>query len=211
MSPDDDHSDELPSAPAQRGERRSSSDYDEFFNKQFEEKPRLIEPGQILCGDSENEMYVATVGSGVIATMYDTELKIGAMCYILVPPELLQTFPHFEKADSKLNSLAIKPLDNCIAEMKKRGAGKHRIQMRLIGGSAIPGAAGDDAGTKNYIFVREYITRKGLSILNEDLGGKYVRRVHFFPTTGRAVRMVLRRTADFEAIQALEKKVPVKI
>jgi chemotaxis protein CheD len=156
-------------------------------------------------------MFVATVGSGVIATMYDTELKIGAMCYILIPQELLQSFPHFEKVDSKLSSLAIKPLDNCIAEMKKRGAGKHRIQMRLIGGSKIPDVPGVDTGTKNYIFVREYISRKGLSILNEDLGGKYVRRVHFFPTTGRAVRMVLRRAADFAAIATIEKKVPAKI
>jgi chemotaxis protein CheD len=95
--------------------------------------------------------------------------------------------------------------------MKKRGAGKHRIQMRLIGGGRIPGDSPEDAGTKNYIFVREYVSRKGLSILNEDLGGIYVRRVHFFPTTGRAVRMVLRRDGDFTAIEALEKKVPGKI
>ena len=70
----------------------------------------------------------------------------------------------------------------------------------------IPGTAVDDAGTKNYIFVREYIARKGLGILNEDLGGTYVRRVHFFPATGRTVRMVLRRASDFAAILALEKQ-----
>lgn len=207
MSQDDDNKN---SAVSSRPERRVSSDYDAFFNKQFEESPRAIEPGQVLCGDSEKDMYVATVGSGVVATMYDTELKIGGMCYILVPQELLEEFPHFENADKKLTTLALKPLDDCIAEMKKRGAGKHRIQMRLIGGSKIPDVPGIDAGTKNYVFVREYIARKGLSILNEDLGGKHVRRVHFFPATGRAVRMVLRRAADFAAIATIEKKVPAK-
>jgi len=40
--------------------------------------------------------------------------------------------------------------------------------------------------------------------MNEDLGGQYVRRVHFFPTTGRSVRWMLRRDHDFDDIAAAE-------
>ncbi len=180
---------------------------DAYFNAQFEAQPMILEPGEVLCGDGSGVMYVANVGSGVLVTMHDTELKIGAMGYVLVPPALLETFPHFEQGDEKSRIHAIKPVEDCITEMKKRGAGKHRIQMRLIGGGTMPGEEKRDAGTKNYIFVREYITRKGLGVLNEDLGGSYVRRVHFFPSTGRAVRMVLRRATDFSAMQNAERTI----
>ncbi len=191
--------------PPETGERRAALDHNTYFNKQFDARERTLGPGENLCGNVEEEMFVATVGSGVLVTMHDIELKIGAMCYVLVPPELLREFPHFDKADAKWRTLAVKPIENCIAEMKRRGAGKHRIQMRLIGGGIIPGEAVPDTGMKSYIFVREYITRKGLGVLNEDLGGSYVRRVHFFPATGRAVRMMLRRSSDFSAMQNLEK------
>lgn len=205
MSPDDNDTSTPDSKP--RPERRREGDHDAYFNAQFDAKPMTLGPGQTLCGHDGGVMYVATVGSGVLVTMHDTELKIGAVGYVLVPPALLETFPHFEKAEERWRIQGIKPLEECIAEMKKRGAGKHRIQMRLIGGGMMPGQEKGDAGTKNYIFVREYITRKGLGVLNEDLGGPYVRRVHYFPATGRAVRMVLRRKYDFDSIAALESKI----
>jgi len=59
--------------------------------------------------------------------------------------------------------------------------------------------------------VREYLTRKGLSIMNEDLGGHYVRRVHFFPTTGRSVRWMLRRDHDYEDVLSEEMRFQEKI
>lgn len=206
MSPNDKDNNKTPDSLAPKQERRKAADHEAYFNAQFDAKPLSLGPGQTLCGHDGGVMYVANVGSGVLVTMHDTELKIGAMGYVLVPPALLDTFPHFEQADEKWRIQGIKPVDECIAEMKKRGAGKHRIQMRLIGGGIMPWQEKHDVGTKNYIFVREYITRKGLGVLNEDLGGPYVRRVHFFPSTGRAVRLVLRRKPDFDAIHALESK-----
>ncbi|MCE7886882.1 MAG: hypothetical protein DYH13_05170 [Alphaproteobacteria bacterium PRO2] len=205
MSPNEENS--TPDSKPPRQERRREGDHDAYFNAQFDAKPLSLAPGQTLCGHDDEVMYVARVGSGVLVTMHDTELKIGAMGYVLVPPALLETFPHFEQADEKWRVQGIKPVEQCIAEMKKRGAGKHRIQMRLIGGGVMPGQEKQDVGTKNYIFVREYITRKGLGVLNEDLGGPYVRRVHFFPSTGRAVRIVLRRKPDFDSMCALESKI----
>lgn len=202
----DESSSDFQGDPPERGERRSFVEDDAFFNKKFRETPHRVEPGGELCGGGEMDMYVAIAGNGVTVTMYDTELKLGGMCYVLLPDEFLKKFPHFDEADEKWRKLAVAPLDQCIADMKRRGAGKNRIQVRLVGGGKIPGTVVDDAGTKNYIFVREYIARKGLGILNEDLGGAYVRRVHFFPATGRTVRMVLRRASDFAGVLALEKQ-----
>ncbi len=197
-------------APPVKEERRAALDPDVHFNQQFEGKPCYLQPGEILCSDAEKDMFVSLVGSGVLVTLHDTELKLGGMCYILLPDPLLDAFPNFDKTDPKIRSATLKPIEDCIQEMKHRGAGKHRIQMRLIGGAKFPESAPQDTGTKNYIFVREYITRKGLSIFNEDLGGPYVRRVHFFPSTGRAVRIMMRRASDYAAMQDIEKKIQGK-
>lgn len=186
-------------------ERRGGHDTDQYFNQQFDSEPVLLEPDNFVCRAEKNQMYVTTVGSGVLVTFHDIELKIGAMAYVLIPPPLLSVFPHFER-EAQWQQQAIKPVENCVAELKRRGAGKHRLQVRLIGGAKLPGREAEDAGTKNYIFAREYITRKGLSILNEDLGGSSIRRVHFFPDTGRAVRMILRRNSDFTDMRDLEAK-----
>lgn len=148
-------------------------------------------------------MIVATVGSGVIMTVHDRTLKIGAAAYILLPKPIIDSFPHFEKADAAMLAEAAKPLEVCMNEMKHRGAGKNRIHMWLIGGARLP-PDDRDMGTKNYVFVREHVTRKNLPVLNEDWGGTSVRRVHFFPATGRAVRLLMRREGDMNAVTAFE-------
>jgi len=162
-----------------------------------------LEPGSVMFGDKGNQMIVATVGTGVLISLYDVDMHFGACGYVLLSDEILESFPHFDKADPKLLDEAFAPIENCIGEMKRNGAGKGRIRIRLNGGSQIKGDP-TDKGTKNYVFVREYLTRKGLSVMNEDLGGHYVRRVHFFPTSGRSVRWMLRRDHDFDDILSAE-------
>jgi chemotaxis protein CheD len=87
--------------------------------------------------------------------------------------------------------------------MKQHGAAKGRISIRMMGAASMPYAR-PDTGTRNSVFVREFVHRKNLNILNEDLGGNYIRRVHFFPATGRCVRRVLRRAPDYALMQDVE-------
>lgn len=184
-------------------DRRVVSDQEEYFNAQFDAQPVYLSPGDVICTDSQDEMIVSTVGNGVIISIHDINLKLGAVGYLLLPQEVLNCFPHFETANPATLQKAFEPLEKCIGEMKKRGAGKGRIRIRLIGGGATPNDD-TDSGTKNYVFAREYVTRKGLSILNEDLGGLYVRRIHFFPSSGKLVRRVLKRAEDFSKILEIE-------
>lgn len=191
-------------------DRRAVTDLDQFFNDEFEAKPIYLEPGQTVWSEDESTMVVATVGSGVIVSICDEELKMGVLGYILLPDALLELFPNFNKADQRLLNRAFEPIEESIGHMKRHGAGKNRIRMRLIGGAKLPGDE-NDAGTKNYVFTREFINRKRLSILNEDMGGPYIRRVHFFPSTGRCVRRMLRRDADFEMIRDVEKEYQARV
>ena len=192
------------------GEERRQNEHEAYFNAQFEAEPVYIEPGTVHIADDSEEMLVATVGSGVLLAIYDQELKMGVMGYIVLPDPVLEHFPFLDKADESLVNKAFEPIEACVAEMKKRGAGKARIKIRLFGG-VIRGDDAHDRGLKNTVFVQEYLFRKGLPVFNADIGGPFIRRVHFFPTTGRAVRRLLKRESDFYNIEAVESEFNKKI
>ena len=184
-------------------ERRKNKDHAAYFNAQFEAEPLHVKPGGINASNKDDEMIVATVCTGVLLAVYDQDLKVGAMSYVLLPDALLDHFPFLDKADSKIVEKAFEPLENCIAEMKSRGAGKNRIKIRIFGGISREDDP-DDRGLKNTVFVQEYLSRKGLPLFNADIGGPFIRRVHFFPTTGRAVRKLLKRESDYAELLAVE-------
>lgn len=180
-------------------DRRLEKDHDAYFNAQFGAVPEYIEPGHFVCGDNIDEMLVATIGSGIAVTIHDKDLHIGGLAYLLIPDTVLRDFPNLTEQSQKDLKKAFKPLEDCIGKMKRMGAGKNRIRIRVMGGTEY---SEDklDRGTKNYIIVKEYLAKKKLVVMSEDLAGPYIRRIHFFPSSGRAVRRVLRREADFASI-----------
>lgn len=178
------------------GDRRISADHDAYFNAQFGATPQYVEPGHFVCGQDIDKMLVATIGTGVAVTIHDKDLHIGGLAYLIIPDSVLKEFPKVnEEAENDLEK-AFKPLEDCVNKMKQMGAGKNRIRIRIMGGTSYNDDT-MDRGTKNYIIVKERLARKGLVIMSEDLSGPYVRRIHFFPTSGRAVRRVLRRDSDY--------------
>ncbi|HOO82439.1 MAG TPA: chemotaxis protein CheD [Alphaproteobacteria bacterium] len=193
-----------------RQERRLTRDQDAYFNAQFDAVALYVEPGSANCTVRKDEMLVATVGSGVLLAIYDPELKVGAMGYVMLPDAVLEHFPFLEQADRDLVLKAFEPIEKCIGELKRRGAAKNRIRIRLFGGSS-EGDDPEERGLKNTVFVQEYIFRKGLQVLNADIGGPFIRRVHFFPATGRAVRRLLKRKDDFDNLHLAESDFNKKI
>lgn len=187
----------------ENGGDRRHNDYDAYFNAQFGAKPFYLDPGEAGCGDSAGEMLVATIGSGIVVTIHDKDLEIGGMAYLLIPDVILESFPHMDRVDQALIDKAFEPLENCIGQMKRMGAGKNRIRIRVMGGTSYQGDSAD-RGTKNYVLVKDYLASKNLIVMSEDLNGPYLRRVHFFPHSGRAVRRILRRKSDFASIHEYE-------
>lgn len=186
----------MTNAPGASEERRHNNDHNEYFNAQFGAKPTYIGPGETYCGSAAGEMVVATIASGIGVSIYDKDLQVGGLAYVLLPDDMVDAFPHFDACHPDMVKAAAQSIDSCISGLKNLGAGKNRIRIRLTGGTSLPND-NLDRGTKNYIFVKEYLARRGLVIMSEDLSGPYIRRVHFFPSSGRSVRRILRRQGDY--------------
>lgn len=184
-------------------DRRAALDSDAYFNAEFGVKPFFLGPGEFSCCKGSEEMIVATVGSGMAVSIHERESSIGGMAYLLVPDCAVSVFPDMNAIQSGVMQKVFQPLEDCIEKMRQMGASGGNIRIRLMGGTDY---AGDsmERGMKNYVFVREYLNRKGLVLMSEDIHGSYLRRIHFFPSTGRAVRRILRRKEDFASLQEEE-------
>ncbi len=184
-------------------ERRVHKDSDEYFDRQFEEKPLYIGPGDFECSTDQNVMLVGKVGTGVIICVHDPEARIGGMVHVMLPEALIHQFPNLNP-DDKTHQHVENLIERFINALKKHGAGKNRIRIKLFGGTTISEDLAE-SGLMNYIFAKDYILRKGLIVASVDIGGIECRRIEFQPFTGQIGRRKLRRQFDIDALREAEQ------
>jgi chemotaxis protein CheD len=85
-----------------------------------------------------------------------------------------------------------------INDILKRGGARCRLEVKLFGGASLMGASA--IGTANGEFVLRYLKDEGLTVAARDLYGVYPRRVHYFPSSGQAHVLALRRRGDLAMI-----------
>lgn len=164
------------------------------FDRNFDRDVLNVDAGSYCFLDDGASMLAASIGSGVCVSIYDEKLHFGILAYVALPDSLLDAFPNLSSVPQSMIDAAIAPLEDAIMQMKQNGAGKNRVRLRLFGGADF--SDDPERGTKTGIFVKEYLSRKGLNIMGEDLGGEYARRIYFFPDNARVERFFLRRDAD---------------
>lgn len=182
---------------------RRSTRINDAFDEKLDRISIFLKPGESYCLDEDKKMLVAVVGAGICMTIYDEKLHFGVMVCPLITPEMCVVFPKFDQIDDALIAKVVEPLGSAISEMKKRGAAKSRIRIRLFGGADLSDDV-HDSGTKNYVFVKEYLKSKNLPVMGEDIGGTHLRRVHFSPDIGSVTRFSLRRDDDFSDLKQAE-------
>ena len=191
-------------------ERRVHESYHTFFSEKYWQKQHLVGPGQFLFSDSADEILVAETGAGVIVCIYDMEAHVGGLAHVLIPEDLIRNFKDEKSHKDKIIEHAKFPIEGLVNAMKRNGAGKKRINIRLSGGANIMNDE-FDMGLKNAVFAQNEIIDKGLRLITQDIGGENCRRIHFFPYTGRMEKHHLRREQDKEMLWQREKEYLDKI
>ncbi len=176
-------------------ERRVHESYQTYFSKKYWQRQQLVGPGEFFCSDNADEILVAETGAGVIVCIYDMDAHVGGIAHILIPEDLTRNFKDQKHHQENIINHARSPLEGLINALKRNGAGKKRINIRLSGGASIMNDE-FDMGLKNAVFAQNEILDKGLRLITQDIGGENCRRVHFFPYTGRMEKHPLRREKD---------------
>ncbi len=136
-------------------------------------KPKLIKVKMagIDFGRSPDSLETL-LGSCVGIAVWDRMSKLGGLAHVVLP-------------DSRgATHLLGKFADTAVAELRKqlvlKGAHPKKLTAKIMGGATMFGKRTErDVGEKNYQAVREYLSKHGIPLIAEDIGGDKGRMIRF--------------------------------
>lgn len=204
----------VPSAPRmgtghlQSSSRRTASNYYDCDLKSFV-VPVVL--GHHRLSDQDDDVLVTTLGSCVAACIHDPVARVGGMNHFLLPGARPSTAANNNLAPRKTSARSTPRTDPAarygsvamellINDLLANGARRERLEVKVFGGARVIETS-LDIGASNATFVLDYLKREGLTLTGHELGGLSGRRIHFYPTTGRVMRRLLRPDVQRETIR----------
>lgn len=140
-----------------------------------------ILPGEYYV-TRHDEILITIVGSCVSACIRDSVSGIGGMNHFMLPHVILDKWKRNKVCmASRYGSFAMECLIN---EILKYGGYWENLEVKLFGGGCIIENM-MNIGQKNIDFVKAYLQTENLTLLAEDLGDIYPRKILFSPVNGR--------------------------
>jgi len=178
--------------------------------KRIWDKTRGIYGAKILPGEfyvTIHEELISTVlGSCISACVRDKKLGIGGMNHFMLPSSGVN------EAFGSANRYGNFAMENLINAILKNGGRRENLEVKIFGGGKILKNM-TDIGQRNIQFVRDYIQTEGLTLVSENVGEVYPRKVIYFPASGKAMMKRLQSlhndtvvSREQEYMQELEQK-----
>jgi chemotaxis protein CheD len=148
------------------------------------EKPVLVVQGEYKISQDPGIVLATLLGSCVAACIRDPVAGVGGMNHFLLADGAVSEARH------NAERYGVHAMELLVNGLLKRGAQRHRLEAKLFGGAkTVDGLA--DVGATNARFAREFVSREGIALVGECLGGTRGRRIHFWPVSGRARRIFI--------------------
>ncbi len=183
------------------GGRADKAEDRRWFDPTFKMMAVKILPGEHYVSSAGEEMIVTVLGSCIAACVWDPVAKVGGMNHFMLPDSAENSSLPTSKA-MLYGNFAMEELIN---DLLRRGVQRNTLEVKIFGaGNVVSGIGGGGQATigdRNTEFIRRYLEEEGYTIAAEDLGGNHPRRVHFFPRTGKVVRLFLKMDTDRSLIE----------
>lgn len=135
-----------------------------------------------VSGDPASVLTCLGLGSCVCVACYDPISKVGGMAHVVLPA----SEGRVSEPTPKYADMAVPML---LEEIKKAGGIRSRLVVKLAGGAELSRAPGLDnafeIGAKNQVAVKEALSKEGVKVAVEELGGNKGRTVRMYVDTGR--------------------------
>ncbi|MCX8667649.1 chemotaxis protein CheD [Acetobacteraceae bacterium B3987] len=145
-------------------------------------KITTIIQGEIAISDDPGVVFGTLLGSCISVCMYDLQVGVGGMNHFLLPGE--DCLGRTDAAAYLYGINAMKALEDGII---KAGGVRERLQCKAFGGAAVLSIA-SDVGQENVGFLLDYFQREDIRCVSYSFGGSQVRRIRFWPTTGKVLQ-----------------------
>lgn len=151
--------------------------------------------GEFCVSDDPGVMLTTILGSCVAACMRDPEAHVGGMNHFLLPGT-------DDRSTSRAaESYGVHLMELLVNDLLHHGARRERLEAKLFGGSAtMQGLC--DIGALNSEFAERFLRYEGIAYGGGSLGGDRGRRIQFWPTSGRARQVALRKNESFTSPSA---------
>ena len=149
-----------------------------------------IVQGDYKVSNDANVVIATLLGSCVAACIYDPIMRVGGMNHFLLPGE----------SGDNANRYGVHLMELLVNGLLKLGGSRQNLQAKLFGGANTMRGLGS-IGTSNAKFAREFLEREGIACVGGSLGGDRGRRIQFWPTTGKAMQMMV-VGAEVAAVEA---------
>jgi len=126
----------------------------------------------------------SALGSCVVVTLYDNDLKLGGMAHIMLPDSnsLNGYHPPYQCADTAVATL--------MKELRSMRASPQNVVAKLVGGAKMFLSSGDSSpgiGEQNIVSVKRVLKRERIPIIGENTGSSYGRSVEFYLDSGKVI------------------------
>ncbi|HSV56020.1 MAG TPA: chemotaxis protein CheD [Magnetospirillaceae bacterium] len=137
----------------------------------------------IVSNDPREVVKTFALGSCVAVLIYDVRLRIGGMIHIALPDSSIDP----GRAAAQPGYFANTGLPLMIEAMKRLGAGKPHVWVKMAGGASVMDPIGlFDIGKRNVLAVKRELWRSSLGLSGDDTGGEISRTVTLSIADGEA-------------------------
>ncbi|MUG05127.1 chemotaxis protein CheD [Bombella sp. ESL0378] len=138
--------------------------------------------GELAVSDDSSVVFSTLLGSCISVCMYDPYAGVGGMNHFLLPGE-----DCVGSSSSTAYLYGVNAMNHLIERLIKAGCVRERLECKAFGGASVLSVA-SDIGQKNVDFLWDYVKRTHLHCVAYSLGGHKVRRIRFWPTTGKVLQ-----------------------
>src|SRR5271157_2607023 len=162
----------------------------------------IMYPGEHFA--TGEECLLATVtGSCAVVCLHDAAHGIGGLGHFIVPGAMgTEGLLADEVAKQGITSM-----ERLIGELVKKGSARKTLRVTLFGAASFGIGEGPDAlSGDNIRFLHEYFRFEKIPVFREDLGGRYRRKILFYPRSGAVYRKYLKNNSAHSEFMKLERE-----
>ncbi len=135
-----------------------------------------------ISNQSAQTIITHALGSCIGVAVYDPHVRVGGLLHYMLPDSSLDE----EKSRENPSMFADTGIPRLFRECYRLGAVKHRMQVKVAGGSQVLGGQEHfNIGRRNYAALRKIFLKNNVLIDNEDVGGVKARTMYLEIATGK--------------------------
>ncbi len=148
-----------------------------YFNRTFNKYTYELFAGDYYATREKNIILTTLLGSCVSVCLRDRTTGIVGMNHFMLPGSLRAEEILFSQ-DARYG---INAMEKMINSMMKLGARRDTLEAKVFGGGKVMDTTLLNVSQSNIDFALTYLQMEEIPVLAENLGGKYGRKIFFFP------------------------------